>query len=151
MDDLILGIDPGRSKVGWALAQEGGDLVASGIVALGDLEALLDGLFEGGDLSPRWLREEFSPGPWQREPKGVILGSGTGSDVVAGHLLRREIAFERVDEAFSTLRARDLYWRLHPPRGLLLLLPRGLRLPPRDLDDLAAWSLILAKGEARRR
>ncbi|QTX32776.1 endonuclease [Aminithiophilus ramosus] len=148
-DSPTLAFDPGRNKVGWALAREGGRLVASGIVAVGELDLFLDAFFGGELLADRWLREELVPRPWQIGPGRVILGTGTGSDLLARRLLLRHISFEEVDESFSTLRARELYWRLHPPRGLLRLLPSGLRLPPRDVDDLAAWSLLLSDGTSR--
>ncbi|NBQ19477.1 MAG: resolvase [Synechococcaceae bacterium WB5_2A_257] len=47
-------------------------------------------------------------------------------------------------EAGSTLAARGRYWQLFPPRNLWKLLPEGLRLPPRPLDDLAALLLLEA-------
>ena len=47
-----------------------------------------------------------------------------------------------VDERYSTLEARDRYWQMYPPKGLLKLLPRGLREPPRPVDDIAAILLI---------
>ncbi|MDK2871333.1 MAG: hypothetical protein PWQ16_685 [bacterium] len=43
-----------------------------------------------------------------------------------------------VDEMDTTIKARDLYFSEFPPRGLLNLLPKGLRLPRRPIDDFAA-------------
>lgn len=47
-----------------------------------------------------------------------------------------------VDERNTTLEARDRYWMLFPPRGLQRLIPSGLRLPPRPVDDVAALLLL---------
>ena len=47
-------------------------------------------------------------------------------------------------EAGSTLAARGRYWQLFPARRLWRLLPLGLRLPPRPLDDIAALVLLEA-------
>lgn len=47
-----------------------------------------------------------------------------------------------VDERYSTLEARDRYWQMYPPRGFTRLLPRGLRNPPRPIDDIVAVLLI---------
>jgi hypothetical protein len=48
----------------------------------------------------------------------------------------------RVDERYSSLQARDRYWQLFPPRGLVRLLPIGLREPPRPVDDIVAILLV---------
>ena len=47
-----------------------------------------------------------------------------------------------VDERNTTLEARDRYWLLFPPRGLQRLIPGGLRMPPRPVDDVAALLLL---------
>jgi RNase H-fold protein (predicted Holliday junction resolvase) len=47
-----------------------------------------------------------------------------------------------INERYSTLEARDRYWQMFPPRGLTRLLPRGLRTPPRAIDDIVAILLI---------
>ena len=47
-----------------------------------------------------------------------------------------------VDERYSTLEARDRYWLMYPPKGLNLLIPKGLRTLPRPIDDIVAILLI---------
>jgi len=47
-----------------------------------------------------------------------------------------------VDETGTTLRARDRYWQLWPPQGWRRWIPRGLLLPPGDLDALAALVML---------
>ena len=47
-----------------------------------------------------------------------------------------------VPEAGTTLAARQRYWELEPPRGWRRLLPKGLRVPPRDIDDVVAQLLL---------
>jgi RNase H-fold protein (predicted Holliday junction resolvase) len=47
-----------------------------------------------------------------------------------------------VDERYSTLEARDRYWQMYPPQGLTKLLPKGMRQPPRPIDDIVAILLI---------
>jgi RNase H-fold protein (predicted Holliday junction resolvase) len=47
-----------------------------------------------------------------------------------------------VDERYSTLQARDRYWQMYPPQGIIKLLPKGLRQPPRPIDDIVAILLI---------
>ena len=55
---------------------------------------------------------------------------------------QQRMALAVVDESGSTLAARERYWQLWPPRGWRRLLPAGLRLPPRDIDDVVAQLLI---------
>jgi RNase H-fold protein (predicted Holliday junction resolvase) len=43
-----------------------------------------------------------------------------------------------VDERETTLRARSLYFADHPPRGWRRLIPLGMQMPPRPIDDYAA-------------
>lgn len=47
-----------------------------------------------------------------------------------------------VDERYSTLEARDRYWQMFPPQGLTRLIPKGMRQPPRPIDDIVAILLI---------
>ncbi|MFM6310413.1 MAG: resolvase, partial [Dolichospermum sp.] len=42
----------------------------------------------------------------------------------------------------STLEARDRYWQMYPPQGINKLLPKGMRQPPRAIDDIVAVLLI---------
>ncbi len=76
---------------------------------------------------------------------GIFLGAGTASREVALELERKGLPYRYVDERDSTLAARAVYWQLHPPRGLWTLFPTSLRVPPRDIDDLAAW-VIATRG-----
>ena len=45
-------------------------------------------------------------------------------------------------ERGTTLRARERYWRLWPARGWRRMLPTGLRIPPVDLDAVAALVML---------
>lgn len=47
-----------------------------------------------------------------------------------------------VDERYSTLEARDRYWQMFPPKGLSRLLPVGMRVIDRPIDDIVAILLI---------
>ena len=71
-----------------------------------------------------------------------MLGNGTGSKPWLSRLGDLDLTLELVDERGTTLAARQRYWELFPPRGLAKLIPGGLRMPPRDLDDMAAQLLL---------
>ncbi len=47
-----------------------------------------------------------------------------------------------VDERYSSLEARERYWQMYPPTGLARLIPKGMRVPPRPVDDIVAIILI---------
>ena len=80
---------------------------------------------------------------WRAEGlEGVVLGNGTGSGPWPEQLQVMGLAVEVVDEQGSTLAARERYWQLLPPRGWRRLLPKGLRLPPRPIDDVVAQLLL---------
>jgi len=141
---LILGLDPGKDKFGWALVAYDGGLRASGITPTvlagevvsallsGDLQRLLPFLLERpvGTVAPQ-------------NPSLVLLGNGTARKALIEILASMEQPFELVDESNTTLEARPLYWRLHPPRGFARFFPQSLRVPARPVDDLAAWALVL--------
>ena len=142
---MILGLDPGRDKVGWALTTEKGELLLSGIVPVSDLGGfwplLKERHLDEKALRP-WILER--PGRVRGERMGsVLLGNGTQARFFAESLTKWGLAFSMVDERGTTLEARSLYWRLHRPPWWQKLLPQTLWVPPRPVDDLAAWAIVL--------
>ena len=120
MTASIVALDPGRN-IGVAFVARDGTLGFHDVLELAQLETL-----------------EFPP------TATVLVGDGTGSDIVKTLLTRRGIKFEIVDEWGSSLTARKLYFRDQPPKGLRRLLPQGMRTPPGLIDDYAAYALALA-------
>ena len=57
-------------------------------------------------------------------------------------ILPRPIPITMVDERNSSVEARDRYWQMYPAQGLTRLIPQGLRVPPRPIDDIVAILLI---------
>jgi RNase H-fold protein (predicted Holliday junction resolvase) len=72
----------------------------------------------------------------------VILGDGTSSHTWRPLLRQLNLELTLVDERGSSLAARQRYWELDPPNPWMRLLPTGLRLPPRDIDDVVAQLLL---------
>ncbi len=123
---MILGLDPGTRKCGYALVPDGGGTpLALGIAPLSDLEAVLRDVVAG------------------RSVARVALGRGTNAAVVGAVLDRLALPYTLVDEHETTLRARARYFADHPPRGWKRLVPRGMLLPERPVDDYAA--LLIAE------
>jgi len=121
---LIAGLDPGRSKCGLVLA-----------------DRLTQQIQQAAILPPpqtfSWLRHWHTQGL-----RTLVIGNGTGSKPWLKRLGDLDLTLALVDERGTTLAARQRYWELFPPRGLAKLIPLGLRMPPRDLDDLAAQLLL---------
>ncbi len=120
----IAGLDPGRSKCGLVLA----DLAQRRI-----LEAAILPPEASQGLLTRWR---------ERGLTAVVVGNGTGSDAWSPRLAQLQLERIPIDERGTTLAARDRYWELFPPGRWRRLLPAGLRLPPRDIDDVVAQLLV---------
>jgi RNase H-fold protein (predicted Holliday junction resolvase) len=131
MSRAVLGIDPGTRKIGFALIE---DAVAPPL-ALG-IETL-DGLL--GTLAPLAAAHPL---------RAVALGGGTNAATVRALLERLGAPVHLIDETDTSYRARALYFADHPPTGWRRLIPLGLQLPPRPIDDYAA--LLIARRYAQR-
>ena len=137
--DLVLGIDPGRDKTGFAFTDMAGGLVMSGIFPTDETEKFF------ADLTPYVIEGDisFADGIMSRV-KFIVIGNGTTGRAFTERV-RKIVGHEiiTVDERNTTLEARSLYWRLHRPGIFVRLLPEGMRVPPRVIDDLAAWAVAL--------
>ncbi len=120
-----IGLDPGRSKCGLVRSDQ----------TTGQIEV-------AAVLSPEECFKQIAI--WRERPglEGVVLGDGTGSKHWQRQLSDLGLAVQVIPEAGTTLAARARYWQLEPPRGWRRLLPEGLRLPPRDYDDVVAQLLL---------
>ncbi|MFM7674393.1 MAG: resolvase [Synechococcus sp.] len=120
----LAGLDPGRSKCGLVRTDPQRRRIEAAVV-----------------LPPEqaWAQLE----QWCRQGlvEAVVLGNGTGSHAWQDRLTPL-VTVELVEERGSTLAARERYWQLFPPRGWRRCLPRGLRQPPRDWDDVVAQLLL---------
>jgi RNase H-fold protein (predicted Holliday junction resolvase) len=121
MPDAILGIDPGTRKCGYALITElGAPPLELGIAPTAELAEVLRG-FAG-----------------RYAIRAIALGAGTHATPVRAMLDELGLPIRLVDERETTLLARRRYFAAHPPRGWRRLIPRGMLLPPRPIDDYAA-------------
>ncbi len=130
----LAGLDPGRSKCGLVLAD--GDrrtLLAAAVLSPQASAELID----------RWRQQGLA---------SVVLGNGTGSAGWPQRLAALGLDVQLVDEHGTTLEARRRYWDLDGRRHWRRWLPAGLRLPPRDIDDVVAQLLLERHlgGELRR-
>ena len=130
---LIIGIDPGSAKCGYAVVDAGGARVALEVVQL-------------GDLADRIARDHGGA-----EIEAICIGHATNSREIENLCRSRwpAIPVVIVDETNTTLDARRRYYEENPPRGLLRLLPRGLLVPSAPLDGYAALLIIERWQRAR--
>lgn len=131
----VLAVDPGKRKAGYAALDAQGRVLVAGIEPL-------DG-----------LRERLSVVAGEYRFEALALGRGTNASAVASMLRGLDLPVHEVDEYETTRRARELYFSEHPPRGWRRLLPVGLQVPPRPIDDYAAILIgrrFLAEGVARK-
>lgn len=117
---MILGVDPGSVKAGYALIDASGAVVVAGIEPLEQLPARLREVAAGHDVA------------------AVALGRGTNALAIKTQLAELGLPIHWVDEYETTRRARELYFADHPPRGWRRLIPLGMQLPERPIDDYAA-------------
>lgn len=123
----ILGFDPGRDKCGIAIISPARQLydhqVVTAEAALATVQA--------------WCQ--------QYRVERIVMGNQTTAKQWQAKLsdrLSRSVPIILIDERNSSLEARDRYWQMYPPQGLTRLIPKGMRLPPRPVDDIVAILLI---------
>lgn len=124
---VILGFDPGRQKCGLAVMGVDRRVYYHQVIQAEDAIATIQSLREQFPVSFLVMGDQTSSKTWKRkleqelpEPLRVIT----------------------VDERYSSLQARDRYWEMYPPKGLMRLVPPGMRTPPRSIDDIVAILLI---------
>lgn len=131
----ILGVDPGREKCGLALVDRRGTPIIHQVVPCDRvLETVQDWVVGFGH---------------KQKIEAVVMGDRTSSQQWLARWTEQFAdvnqlpAPQLIDEHNSTFEARSVYWELYPPKGLQRLIPEGMRVPPRAIDDLAA--VVLAR------
>jgi RNase H-fold protein (predicted Holliday junction resolvase) len=119
--NVVLAVDPGSMKCGIAVVSSEGVVIQTVLPR------------EGIEQAIKTLAGEHSV-------EKVLLGNGTGSDALARSLDTASLGVpvEIVEESYTTLQARDRFFRENPPRGLRRLIPIGLQTPDRPYDDHVA-------------
>jgi RNase H-fold protein (predicted Holliday junction resolvase) len=122
----FLGIDPGRAKCGFAVVYDDGERGSVEVVPTAGIADRIDAEVRSGAVT------------------AFCVGHATSSAAIVELCKQRwpEIPRRIVDETNTTLEARQLYFADHPPKGLWRLIPRGLLVPPTDLDGYAAYLIV---------
>jgi RNase H-fold protein (predicted Holliday junction resolvase) len=126
-ETTFLGFDPGRLKCGIAVMDAGGQLLYHQVVASEDAITTLQSLCRQFSPAQLIMGDQTTSKTWKRQLEAALPAS---------------VEIVLVDERYSSLEARDRYWQLYPPAGLMRLVPKGMRQPPRPVDDIVAVVLI---------
>ena len=119
---MILAIDPGKNKCGFAVLNEDSKVLEKGVIP-----------------RPETIKHI----------KNLIIKHSVTSLVVGRSAFGKDLEKEILDldpkaniifisEKNSTLEARQRYWEENQPQGFWRLVPTTLRIPPRPIDDYAA-------------
>lgn len=123
---MYLGFDPGKDKCGVAIVDDQGQSHYHAVIPTA---AVVEQMTR---LAAQWPVAQ------------IVIGDRTTSKQWQARLQTElpQLSIEPVDEHHSTLAARDLYWEMYPAQGFQKLIPQGMRLPPRPIDDLVAILLV---------
>ena len=122
----IISIDPGNHKCGLLLA---------------DLNKL--SVVHGKTVKKLYVMSLLNKWRNNYNVDLIILGNGTTSKYWHTELYSNNInPVKLVDEARTTLRARERYFELCPPKFPASWLPKTLLLPPSNLDAVVALILV---------
>ena len=126
-DSVILGFDPGRDKCGVAVMGLDRQLQYHEVVSSSNAIATIEDLYQKYPISLLVMGDQTTAKRWKQQIQEKL--SPTENIIL-------------VDERYTSLEARDRYWLMYPPKGLTKLLPKGMRTPPRPIDDIVAILLI---------
>ena len=121
----ILGFDPGRDKCGIAVIDGKQKILDLQVVDSARAIATIQQLVREYVIDLVVMGNGTTSKDWQRQ-----IESNLSTKIAT------------VNEANSTLEARDRYWLMYPPQGLRRLIPQSLKTPPRPVDDIVAILLI---------
>ena len=122
----ILGLDPGRDKCGLAI-MDGKRIACHRIVDSDVAIAIIQQLCQEYDVSTIVMGDGTTSKDWYRKIQSALT---------------EHLPIVTINEQNSTLEARDRFWLMYPPKGVQRIIPAGLRVPPRPVDDLVAILLI---------
>lgn len=126
-DSVILGFDPGKDKCGVAVMGLDRQLQYHEVVPSQGAIASIGDLYQKYPISLLVMGNQTTSKRWKQQIESQL--SPTVNIIL-------------VDERYSSLEARDRYWQMYPPQGFTKLLPKGMRTPPRPIDDIVAILLI---------
>ena len=124
---MILGFDPGKDKCGIAVMSTDNNVSYHEVVPSESAISTIKSLCEQFSIELLVLGDQTTSKSWKQK---------------LTQSLSPALKIVRVDERYSSLEAKERYWQMYPPTGLDRLIPKGMRTPPRPVDDIVAIVLI---------
>ena len=124
---FYLGFDPGRDKCGMAVVENNHSVHYHEVILSDDVTQKLASLCQQFPIEQLIMGNQTTAKQWKAQLEKI---------------LPCPIPITMIDERNSSVEARDRYWEMYPPQGLTRLIPQGLRVPPRPIDDIVAILLI---------
>ncbi len=124
-DISILGFDPGRDKCGVAVRSRAGQICLHEVIPSREAIERLAALCRQYSIDRLVMGDQTTSKSWKERIEANL-----------------SVPVILVNERNSTLEASDRYWDMFPPKGLQKLIPRGMRVPDRPIDDIVAILLI---------
>jgi len=121
-EEIIIAIDPGTKKCGYAVMDSNLSVLQREVISTEETTKAIENSLNIYKIDK------------------IILGNGTNYKKIEERLKNNfpKLKIILIEEEFSTLEARKKYFEIHPPRGILKLIPLSLRVPPSHYDDFAA-------------
>jgi len=123
---VLMGFDPGRDKCGLAIMGVDRHLYYHDILTADNTLAEIQRLYQIFPVSHLVMGDQTTSQAWRKKLQA----------------LPEVGAIISIDERYTSQAARERYWQMYPPQGFYRLIPKGMRLPPRPIDDIAAILLI---------
>ena len=121
-EEVIIAIDPGTKKCGYAVVDSNLSVLQREVIFTEKIAKTIEDSLNIYKINK------------------IILGNGTNYKKIEERLKNNfpQLKIILIEEEFSTLEARKKYFKAHPPRGILKLIPLSLRVPPCHYDDFVA-------------
>ena len=126
-EEIIIAIDPGTKKCGYAVVDSNLNVLQREVISTEKIAKNIEDSLNIYKINK------------------IILGNGTNYKQIEKKLREHfpQLKIILIEEDFSTLEARKKYFKAHPPRGILKIIPLSLRVPPCHYDDFVA--ILLAE------
>ncbi|PZO37300.1 MAG: resolvase [Pseudanabaena frigida] len=123
---MLLGFDPGKQKCGVAVMGLDRKLHFQAVVPSQEAIAKVGNLLDSCPISLMVMGDQTASKQWKAELQSIFP----------------DLRIITVDERYSSEEARQRFWQIYPAKGLMRVVPLGMRSPDRPIDDIVAIILI---------
>ena len=123
---MLLGFDPGKQKCGIAVMGLDRKLIFQAVIPSSEAIAKVANLLASYPISLMVMGDQTASKEWKTQMQSAFP----------------DLRIITVDERYSSEEARQRFWQIYPAKGLMKLVPLGMRSPNRPIDDIVATILI---------